>query len=532
MSREGFARLNDERDEAGLPVFANPRNATAGSLKQLDPREVARRPLDFIAHGLGRAEGVEIASMAEFQALLKRLGFRRAPLFWTASTLADTLAAVRELDTRRHDLPFETDGAVIKLDRIEDQQRLGATSKAPRWAIAFKYPPEEKETLLKDITIQVGRTGTLTPVAELEPVFVSGTTVSRATLHNEDEIRRKDVRIGDTVVVQKAGEIIPAVVRVVTEKRPADAQPFDLHAYVGGRCPSCGGAIRKEEGFVAWRCINFECPAQAISKIRQFASRRALDIEALGNVAAEALVERGLVKSPLDLFNLDADALAALNLGTDDEPRRFGAKNAAKMVEALRRAATQSPLWRWIFALGIPNVGESAALELSRLHRNFGELADSPILAHLRGLPKGKRKDDDPELAPFEIASEVGQVVAASVMDFFQSDAGRRTLDRFRELGIDPQSDNFLPVPAKAEPTAASPLAGTTWVITGTLSEPRDVFKDRILAAGGKVAGSVSGKTDYLLAGESAGSKLDKARKAGTTIVDEAGFNRMLEGPK
>lgn len=527
MPGAGFARMNQEREEAGLPTFVNPRNATTGALKQLDSREVAKRPLAFIAHGFGRMEGVEPATMTEFHTMLKRLGVPGSDPIWHTDSLQGMLDAIRELDVKRHDLPYGTDGAVIKLDDRAAQARLGATSRAPRWAAAFKYPPEQKETVLRAITIQVGRTGVLTPVAELDPVFVSGTTVSRATLHNQDEITRKDVRVGDTVLIEKAGEIIPAVIKVIVDKRPADAQPFSLYDHVGGICPSCHGPIAKEEGFVAWRCVNFACPAQAASRIRQFVSRKALDIESVGSIVAEKLVERGLAASPLDLFSLSEEALATLNLGTDTEPRVFGEKNARKVIEALDRARSM-PLNRWLFAMGIPQVGESAARELARLHETLPEAAASPLLAELRKLKTGDRKDANPLLAPYRIASEVGPAVAISVLDFFGSEAGLAVLARLEQLGLRPRSDNFVPRPAEAADSADLPLLGKTFVITGTLSIDRDEMKELILAKGGKVSGSISKKTHYLLSGEGGGSKRDKALELGVPVIDEAEARRLL----
>jgi DNA ligase (NAD+) len=395
--------------------------------------------------------------------------------------------------------------------------------------MAYKYAAERVETLLKSITVQVGRTGVLTPVAELEPVFVSGSTVSRATLHNEEEIQRKDIRVGDTVIIEKAGEIIPAVIEVVLDKRPADSVPFSLYDHVRGHCPSCGGPIIKEEGFVAWRCPSFLCPAQTATRLKHFAGRKMLDLEGIGEIVADKLVERQLVRNPLDLFSLDEAALAVLNLGNDDKARVFGAKNATTLLTALERAKTM-PLSRWLFAIGIREVGESAARELARLHRNFGELAHSPILAELRTVPKGKRKEDNPVLAPYQIAQEVGQVAAGEVIDFFASESGQAFLARLAELGIDPPSDNYAPQPAVVPAGAGAPLAGTTWVITGTLSQPREAFADRIRAAGGKVSGSVSVKTSWLLAGTEAGSKLDKARQLKVKVLDEAGFEALLAG--
>lgn len=527
MPNEKFARMNEDRDEAGLPAFKNPRNATAGTLKLLDSREVARRPLDFIAHGSGRVDGWAPDSILELRALYERVGIPLNSPTWEADTLEGVLAAIQELDLKRHDLDYATDGAVIKVISIPDQIVLGATSRAPRWAAAFKYPPEQKETVLREITVQVGRTGTLTPVAELDPVLVSGTTVRRATLHNQDEIDRKDVRVGDTVLIEKAGEIIPAVVKVVLEKRPPGTKPFQLWEEVDGKCPSCGEGIVRPEGFVAWKCVNPICPAKSANQIRQFVSRKALDIEGVGTTVSEKLVERGLVSSILDLFDLEIAQLADFNLGTDNEPRILGEKNATKIVETVTRARTM-PLHRWVYGLGIPQVGESAARELARLHQRFRDIAESKILEELRTFSTGQRKDDHPELAKFEIAGEVGPTVAGATLDFFQSPAGQAFLQRLEEKGIDPQSENFSPVPNEA--AEGSPLAGKTIVMTGTLSIPRNEMKERILAAGAKVSGSISGKTDYLLAGEGGGSKRDKAESLGVEIIGEEEFLTLTGG--
>ncbi len=529
MPNEGFAKMNRERDEEGLPTFSNPRNSAAGTLKLLDSKEVAKRPLDFIAHGFGRIDGLTLDSVMEFRALLKSLNLPTNEPFWQTDTLDGVLSAIRELDEKRHSLAYGTDGAVVKVDSLDWQNQLGATSRAPRWASAFKYPPEQKETVLREITVQVGRTGTLTPVAELDAVLVSGTTVRRATLHNQDEIDRKDVRIGDTVVIEKAGEIIPAVVKVVMEKRPENSIPFKLYDFVDGKCPSCGSQIEQAEGFVAWKCVNFSCPAKAANQIKQFVSRKALDIDGVGNIVAEKLVEREWATSVLDLFELEEEKLGNFNLGTDDNPRMLGSKNAAKIVQTLAAAKT-APLYRWIYGLGIPQVGESASRELSRLHRNFRELAESPILNELRTFKTTQRKEDSEFLAPYKIASEVGLTVAAKTLDYFEGDTGRKLLARLEELAIDPQSDNYAPVPAEAAEGKTLPLAGKTLVITGTLSSPRDAVKGKILSLGGKVSGSISKNTDYLLAGEGGGSKRDKAESLEVSIISEADLDAMALG--
>ena len=376
MPSADFDQLNAERDADGLPAFANPRNATAGTIKLLDAAEVARRPLRFLAHGLGVYEGPALATTRDFTDLLDRMGIPRNQPVIYADSLEETRAAVQQVNELRRNLGYGTDGAVIKLDDIALRESLGSTARAPRWAAAFKYLPEQKETVLRGISIQVGRTGVLTPVAELEPVQLSGTTVSRATLHNQDEIERKDIRIGDTVLMEKSGEIIPAVVHVVMSKRPAEAVPYSLYDAVGGVCPSCGAPIAQEEGQVAWRCTNFTCPAQAAMRTTYFCRREALDIENLGDTVAEALVNRGMISTPLDLFSLTVEQLGALNLGTDEEPRRFGEKNAAKALAALD-AARNLPLERWLTAFGIPTIGITTAQTWARHFSTLDEATKS-----------------------------------------------------------------------------------------------------------------------------------------------------------
>jgi DNA ligase (NAD+) len=553
MPTSAFAKLNDELDEAGLPTFANPRNATAGTLKLLDPRIVATRPLAFLAHGLGVHEGVEFGSEDEFHARLDRLGIPRNRPILHADSLEAMLAAVGEIGRLRHSLDFGTDGAVVKVLDRADRERLGFTSRAPRWAAAFKFLPEQRETRVLDIVIQVGRSGVLTPVAELEPVTVSGTTVARATLHNEDEIRRKDVRIGDRVLVEKAGEIIPAVVKVLVDESQPRGPAFVLFDHVGGVCPSCGGPIGREEGFVAWRCGNFACPAQAVTRIAHFCSRKALDIEGLGETVAVALVARGLARSPLDLFDLDPAALANLNLGSDEEPRRFGEKNAARVLAALA-AAKQQPLHRWIFAMGIPQVGESAAKELARhftspagiaasellrWHAELGEkstwIKDHPLRPKHQPISEDERarraavvaafkpriEELKAKLAGWEVSPDLGGVAAGHIVRFFDSAAGQRTLARLAELGVE-----FAAPPAAP---GAGVLAGKSLVITGTHPSPREALTGLIEAHGGKVAAAVSKNTHYLVAGDKAGSKLDKARTLGVPILDEAGLRALLD---
>ena len=539
MPNAGFAQLNQQRDEAGEPAFVNPRNATAGTLKQLDPKMVSSRPLDCIFHSYGRVENAPYGTVSEFQKTLKDYGLKCSHWFHEVSSMPELLDAITRLDTDRHEFPYATDGAVIKVNDLSLHAQLGATSKHPKWACAFKFLPEQKETQIKAITIQVGRTGVLTPVAELLPVFVSGTTVSRATLHNQDEIDRKDVRIDDTVIVEKAGEIIPAVVKVITEKRGPESQPFNLYNHVGGQCPSCHGPIEQAEGFVAWRCLNFACPAQAVTRIKHFASRKALDIDGLGTAVAEKLVETKSVTTTLDLFDLQPDSLANLLLDPaqmelgESKPRRLGEKRATQIVNSLNQARTAS-LGKWVYAMGIPQIGESAAREIARLHQSLRDVAQSDILKDLAELPdfeelsvSKRKKENHPRLAIYQIESELGPVAAEHLVTFLKSEGGQLVLAKLTELEINPQSDNYDPEKSALQ-NADSTIAGKTFVITGTLSKPRPEFKKMIEAEGGKVSGSISKNTDYLLAGEKAGSKRTKAESLGVTILDEEGFSHLL----
>ncbi len=636
LPRAGFEKLNAERKSVGEELFANPRNAAAGSLKQLDPKIVAKRPLDIILYGIGQmGSGTGFQPVIETQAglldCLKSLGFKTPERTWFCKSEDELIDAIAELDAVRKKFAYETDGAVIKLNSFEQQRRVGATAKAPRWAIAYKYAPEQAETRLNAITIQVGRTGALTPVAELEPVFLAGSTISRATLHNEDYIREKDIRIGDTVVIEKAGEVIPAVVSVVKLKRPRGAEPFDFAKHIHGKCPACGGQIARDPEFSAWRCQNIAgCPAQSVRRVEFMAQRRALDIEGLGGVVAEKLIERGLVKEPLDLFDLTVNQLAKLNLGTKDEPRIFGEKNATKVVEALERAKT-FPLARWLLALGISNVGETMAHEIASLHSSLEAVADVAKLKIFvkllekvseakwinpdsrNNMPPIRREridkeKEDKELSkrlkenlpqdeadqiksrrrelkyeienlkkrePVErepriheqqklnieienlvsqlqknginievskppktksdgppvigVTCEIEPEVARNILEFFDSEAGRKILKQLKHLGISPKGGK---TESMGERTLQH-LAGKTFVLTGSLRTlSRDEASALIRDAGGNVTGSVSKNTDYLLAGEEAGSKLDKAKELGVNILTEKEFLEMLPNPK
>ena len=539
MDRKGFEKLNDERKKQGLPLFANPRNAAAGSLKQLDSAIVAKRPLGVVLYGTGATEGVDVNVHSEIFPLLKKLGLPATQRWWVAESVEEILDAIHQLDGIRHNFAYQTDGAVVKVNSFAQRERLGFTAKSPRWAIAYKYAAERVQTRLKDIVIQVGRTGILTPVAVLEPVLVSGSTVGRATLHNEDEIKRKDIRIGDTVVIEKAGEVIPAVVEVVKSKRPRGTAPFRFSKHIHGKCPVCGGHIRRDSEFVAWRCENLHCPAQTTRHVEFFAMRGALDIESVGGIVADKLVERGLVREPLDLFELKVEQLARLNLGTGEAPRVFGEKNATKAINAIGRARTL-PLSRWLFALAIPDVGKTTATQLARFHETIEDVATSQLLRDVleyhdkeknergeiaeRLITSGFAKPSKSKAGKDGIVTEVGPVVAKSVLDFFASSAGKKILRRLRELGIQPKSEKV-----SAKKAAELPLAGKTFVLTGTLpSMTREEAIEKIEALGGHVTSSVSKKTDYVLAGAEPGSKFDKAKELGVKIIDEAAFRKML----
>ena len=557
LDKAGFEKLNNERKAAGLPLFANPRNAAAGSLKHLDPKAVAQRPLGIVFYGTGEVEGADIDLHSKIFRLFKKLGLPTHEHWWLADSIDEILKAIRNLDEIRRNFPYQTDGAVIKVDALAQRAQLGFTAKSPRWAIAYKYAAERVETRLNDIIIQVGRTGILTPVAVLEPVLVSGSTVARATLHNEDEIKRKDIRIGDTVVIEKAGEVIPAVVEVVKSKRPRDAKPFKFAKHIHGKCPVCGAPVRRDPEFVAWRCENLYCPAQTTRRVEFFAARGALDIDSIGGIVADKLVERGLVREPLDLFDLKVEQLAKLNLGTEKAPRVFGEKNATKAINAIERART-SPLSRWLFALAIPDVGKTTATDLAKFHETIEDVAKS---ASLQGVVDYEQKKNeakkvrrkDPEMyhalrkdlaeitdrltkAGFAkpskakgvkgggIVTEVGPVVAKSVLKFFESNAGETTLSRMSDLGIQPTSEKIC-----AKKVAELPLAGKTLVLTGTLpSMTREEATEKIEALGGHVSGSISRKTDYVLAGAEPGGKFDRAKELGIRILDEVEFQEII----
>ncbi len=559
LTQAEFERINAERAAAGEELYANPRNTAAGTIKQLDPAEVARRKLSIVLYSMGYCEPAVVGSQTELQEKLKAWGLPVVEKYWRVKGIDEAWAAIGELDTMRRNFAYGTDGAVVKLDAFEQQRIVGTTDKSPRWAIAYKYKPDTARTRLKAITIQVGKTGILSPVAELEPVFLSMSTIARATLHNENEIRAKDIRVGDLVEIERAGEVIPAVLRSFPEERPEGAKEFDLFEAVGGKCPVCGGRIAKvevdtESGVgAAWKCQNYECRAQRVGRLVFFCSRRALAIDGVGDIVASKLVELDLVKDPPDLYDVSLETLATLNLGTAEEPRVFGEKNATKVVAA-REAARALPLEKWLYALSVPEVGETTARELGRRHRNFAELKESELLRAVlrraeleeekeRESPNSKKnpaKDEaekerrkarrveiDAELAVLSggvlagVPSEIGPAVAASALAFFASEPGKRLLGKLKERGIEPQGTVMT----------AGAFTGKTFVLTGTLpTMKREEAEQKILAAGGKVSGSVSKKTSYVLAGADAGSKLEKAKALGVAVIDEAEFLRMVGG--
>ena len=505
MTRDGFVQLNRREEEAGREPFANPRNAAAGSLKQLNPKEAASRPLDIVIYNAGGVGCEGFKTHAEMIAAFRSWGFPVSPWSRTCATMEEVFAAIDELETRRHTFRFEIDGAVVKLNERNLYATLGATAHGPRWARAYKYAPERAETVLESITVQVGRTGVLTPVAELRPVELAGSTIARATLHNADQIARQDIRIGDHVWLVKAGDVIPAIESTIPEKRTGAEKVFEMPS----ACPVCGGKVERLAEEVALRCVNPACPAQLRRRVEHFASRNALDIRALGETAVDALVEQGWIADPLDLFTLTKERLATLEIAG----RRFG-KNAESVVDALG-AARALPLARWLFATGIPGIGETVAADIAAAHGRLADLADSPVLKNVieNDALKGKAR----KILPIKVEA------AKAVLNFFAGEYGQRYLARLAELGIDPKSG-----PQKVVATEG-PLVGAGCVLTGTLSRPRGEYAERIRLAGGIVQSTVTSKTRYLIAGANTGAaKTSKARELGTEVIDEAQLLALL----
>ncbi len=501
MLRRDFDKLNQDARDRGEKTFANPRNAAAGSLRQLDSRITAKRRLHFFAYGIGAVAGVELpATHGAVMDWLEALRLPVASQRRVVSGVTGLMAYFNELGSQRASLPYDIDGAVYKVDRLADQARLGFVARAPRFALAHKYPAQEELTVVEAIDVQVGRTGTLTPVARLKPVFVGGVTVTNATLHNEDEVRRKDVRVGDTVIVRRAGDVIPEVVGSLQERRPMRDLASPLHEpfVMPSHCPVCGAPVIRLEGEAAARCTNgLACPAQRKQALLHFASRRAMDIEGLGDKLVEQLVDTGLVATPADLYDPDKvnrNSLAALE--------RMAEKSAENLVSAID-GSRRRPLARFIHALGIRQVGEQTAKDLARDFGNLDDLMRADV-ERLQRVP------------------DVGPVVAASIAAFFQEGHNLAVIEGLR------QAEAWLD--GEAHPVMPGRFAGKTFVLTGTLpSLTRDAAKAMIEAAGGKVAGSVSKKTDYVVAGTEAGSKLARAQELGLTILDEAGLLDLLQ---
>ena len=586
---QDFDKLNARLEAAGEAPFPNARNATAGTLKQLDSRVVAKRPLRAVFYTMEVCEGKDFATHAESLQFLKEAGLPTQPVWWLCNGIQEVLDRYRndvvchydEEHDLRSRVPYEIDGIVLKVNNLADQQKIPSKTRAPGCAIVHKPIPwiTPAETVLRDIKVQVGRTGVLTPVAVLDPVSVQGSTVSRANLHNEDEIKKKDIRVGDTVIIRKAGMVIPEVVEVVKSKRPADAKEFDLFASLGGKCPVCGGLIARDPEFVAWRCQNIAgCPAQSVRRVQFMAQRNALDIEGIGSVVAEKLIESGLIKEWLDVFDLTVERLGALNLGTKEEPRIFGEKNAAKVCEAARRARSFS-LAHWLLALGIEDAGETITYQVAQFHNDLQDVAASGALKDIARL--GALDDELDAVSPFarqnkprneaeraertrryeslkkeiltlgealerqgivkrsekwarrlkekeskakpEFLPAVGPKVAKNIVDYFRSATGQQVLSRLVKLGINPPGG--LKMSRTIPAAAGSPFSGKTFVLTGTLtSMTRDKAAEEIRARGGSVVGAVSKNTDFLIAGAEAGSKLEKAKELGVPIVGEDEF--------
>lgn len=490
ISRKQFEAINRQKEKEGEELFANPRNACAGTLKQLDPKEVARRKLDIFVHGFGVVEGGKFfKTHSEVVEWFKVLGFKIIPNHKLCRNVEEIQEFIEQFSRRRENLGYETDGLVVKVNPLDQQKALGATSKSPRWAIAYKYPAEQKETVLEDILIQVGRTGVLTPVAVLKPVSVSGTTVSRASLHNADEIERLDARIGDHVMIEKSGEIIPKVIKVLSEKRKGALKKFHFPE----KCPVCGSKVEKNEEEVAICCVNASCPAQLKGHVRHYAQRDAMDIEGLGAVWIEQFVDKGLIKDLSDIYHLDFETIKNLE--------RMGEKSTENLFKGIEESKTRS-LYRLIFGLGISDVGERSAYLLAQ---------------HFKTLKKIQDASED-ELTSLR---EIGPNTAKSIRGFFSEPANLKMIERLRKAGV------RFDIVEKVK--AATPFSGKTVVITGTLEKyERKQAEALIRGLGGHPSGSISKKTNYLVAGENAGSKLTKAKDLGIEILSEKEFISLL----
>lgn len=489
MEREAFARMNQHREEEGLNVFANPRNSTAGSLKMQDPKAVAQRPIRFFAFDLLLDDEDDSLTQSKKTELLKKFGLSVSEHHKVCSTIAEVHKIIKEWENLRHELPYETDGVVIKVNQSNLREQLGTTSKFPRWAIAYKFEAEQATTVINDITLQVGRLGTITPVAELEAVELAGTTVKRASLHNEDEIQRKDIRIGDTVVVEKAGEIIPQVISVVNPDRADRNEPYRFPK----NCPACGSELIKYEDEVAWRCVNPTCPPQVRIRIEHFASRDAMDIEGLGESVVDQLVSEELIQTYADLYDLKKEQIIELE--------RMAEKSAQNLIDAIDKSKEQ-PFERVIYALGIRFVGKTVAKDLAKAFKTMEKL---------QSLSEEELTEVD----------SIGPRIAESVVEFFANEKNKDIVARLREKGLQFELEE--------QEKASNIFEGKKFVLTGSLpTYTRKEATDLIEKHGGKTASSVSGNTDYVLAGESAGSKLDKAKELSVTILDETAFRKMI----
>jgi DNA ligase (NAD+) len=497
MTRDELIRINRQREEEGEEPYANPRNLTAGTLKQLDPRESSKKKLRLFAYALGAAEGITLTTHLELIAWLKHAGFPVNPYITHCPTIDDVLAQIEVWAKKRHELPYETDGLVIKVNNLAQREILGERSKSPRWMVAYKFAAEQALTRLHAIDVQVGKTGKLTPVARLDPVKLAGTTVSNATLHNAHEIRRKDIRIGDMVVVEKAGEIIPYVVRSEPDARTGQERVFEFPE----KCPVCGGAVEPDEDQVFYYCTNAACPAQLKERLRYYATRGAMDIEGLGEAVIDQLVDTGLVSSIPDLYRLKLEQIVDLQLIGEKAQRRLGEKNGQALIDGLA-ASKERGLTRLLTGLGIRHVGEHVADLLAQRFGNMEALQNASI----------------EELSQIE---GIGPQRAATIHAFFQSAAGKKVIHELRQLGIK--------MTEKRRQAPAGGLSGKTVVVTGTMEKySRDEMEALIKQLGGKPAGSVSKKTDFVVAGEKAGSKLEKAKTLGVKILSEDEFLAMV----
>jgi DNA ligase (NAD+) len=489
LDRKAFAKINEERKKEGQAEFVNPRNAAAGSLRLLDPSITAKRPLDIFIYSVGYMDRMPFKTHYEAMQKLKALGFRVNPETVLCNNFSETFSLIERWREKKNSLPYEVDGLVVKVNSLSFQEKLASTAKHPRWAVAYKYEAEQAVTEVLNIVCQVGRTGSITPVAVLRPVFVSGSTVSRATLHNEDEIKRKDIRVGDSVIIEKAGEVIPKVVRVVEEAGKPRGQAFEMPR----ECPVCQTAIVREKEEAAWRCVNAACPAQLKERLLHFASRKAMDIDHLGPAVIDQLVDSGRVRHFSDLYTLTLEELAPLE--------RLAEKSAQNLIDSIGKSKTAG-LARLLHGLGIRHVGQRAATVLAETFHSLDALQNAAF-------------------EDLESVMEIGPIMAESIQTFFDRESNREEIRRLQKQGV---------VTVEDRRETGDRLLGKQFVLTGTLKDfSRDQAKEKILAQGGRVTSSVSKKTDYVVAGADPGSKRDKAEKLGVEIIDEEKFKRLLE---